>query len=118
MGDMTVRQAQETEDMLARGMLRAVLKQPEERLATSAQGVKGAEQLHTYWTKGEGLAKWAKSPKPWTALYGHLVKFMPVEKAKRTAAQWFHDVFHFWPGSDLNRVTHGKPPRGSKVGPG
>lgn len=120
MGEMTVRQAQETEDLMVRGMLRAVLKQPEERLITSVQGAKGAEQLHTYWTKGEGLAKWAKSPKPWTALFHHLFpKYIQNEdKAKRTAAAWFFDVFHFWPGSDKNRVLHGKPPRGSKVGPG
>lgn len=90
----------------------------ETRIAKSAAGVKGAAELHAYWTKGEGLGKWASSPHPWTALYHHLVKFMPPDKAKRTAAEWFHDVFHFWPGADLNRVTHGKPPRGHVVGPG
>lgn len=84
----------------------------------SVAGAEGSERLHEYWTKGEGLAKWAESPKPWTTLYGHLMKFMPPDKAKRTAAQWFHDVFGFWPGSDLNRVTHGEPPRGHVVGPG
>jgi hypothetical protein len=86
--------------------------------AHSVSGVRGGEQLHEYWTRGAGLAKWAETPKPWTALYGHLVKFMPPEKAKRTAAEWFHDVFGFWPGADLNRVAHGKPPRGHLVGPG
>jgi hypothetical protein len=86
--------------------------------AARAIGHGNAEQLHAYWTRGEGLAKWAESAKPWTTLYGHLVKFMDPEEAKRTAAQWFHDVFHFWPGADLNRVTHGQPPRGKRVGPG
>ena len=79
-----------------------------------------AHQLHDYWTKGEGLAKWADSPKPWTTLF-HLLwpRYIKSEdEAKRTATNWFHDVFHFYPGSDLNRVTHGKPPRGHKVGPG
>lgn len=90
----------------------------EGRAAKSAAGLKGAAQLHEYWTKGEGLAKWADSPHPWTALYHHLLKYLPPAKAKRTASQWFHDVFGFWPGSDLNRVTHGKPPRGDKIGPG
>jgi hypothetical protein len=90
----------------------------ETRLVKSAQGAEGAARLHAYWTKGEGLAKWAGSPHPWTSLYHHLVKYMPPDKAKRTAAEWFHQVFGFWPGSDLNRVTHGKPPRGHKVGPG
>jgi phage portal protein BeeE len=88
------------------------------RLVTSAQGAKGAEELHKYWVAGPGLAKWRASPQPWTSLYHHLLKYLPDGEAKRTAAEWFHQVFGFWPGSDLNRVTHGKPPRGHKVGPG
>lgn len=90
----------------------------EERVVTSLKGAKGAEQLHRYWTKGEGLAKWAGSPHPWTTLYHHLLKYLPAGEAKRTASEWFHEVMGFWPGSDLNRVTHGHPPRGHKVGPG
>ncbi len=87
--------------------------------AHSPAGFASTEQLHHYWTAGPGLAKWAEAPDPWTQLYHHLLKYIPnAGKAKRTAAAWFHDVFHFWPGSDLNRVTHGKPPRGKKVGPG
>lgn len=79
---------------------------------------KATERLRLYWTRGEGLAKWAGAPDPWTELFHHLSKYINPELAKRTAAQWFHDVFGFWPGSDLNRVTHGKPPRGKVVGPG
>jgi hypothetical protein len=87
--------------------------------AREAVGHGNAAELHKYWTKGEGLAKWAESPHPWTTLYGHLRKYIPDDdKAKRTAAQWFFDVFHYWPGADLNRVAHGKPPRGDRVGPG
>jgi hypothetical protein len=79
----------------------------------------GGEQFHIYWTKNkEGLAKWVDSPHPWTSLYGHLKKHMNPEMAKRVATVWFHEVFGFYPGSDLNRVTHGKPPRGKVVGPG
>jgi hypothetical protein len=77
-----------------------------------------AEEGHKYWTKGKGLAKWAPSAHPWTSLYHHLIKFMNPDEAKRTANEWFHEVFGFYPGSDLNRVTHGKPPRGHRVGPG
>jgi hypothetical protein len=77
-----------------------------------------AERLHDYWTKGEGLAKWAPTDDPFTELYHHLLKYLPDDEAKRTAANWFHDVFGFWPGADLNRVTHGKPPRGQRIGPG
>lgn len=76
------------------------------------------QKLHHYWTQGEGKAKWVASPKPWTTLVGHLTKFVGLSRAKRMAAQWFHEVFGFWPGADLNRVTHGKPPRGKVVGPG
>jgi hypothetical protein len=84
----------------------------------SPKDVEDTERLKRYWTKGEGLAKWAETDSPWTHLYHHLLKYMNEEMAKRTAAQWFHEVFHFWPGDDKNRVMHGKPPRGKKIGPG
>jgi hypothetical protein len=64
------------------------------------------------------LAKWADSPKPWTTLREHLLKYMPPEEATKAASAWFIDVFHFAAGSDMNRVTHGQPPRGKRVGPG
>lgn len=80
--------------------------------------VQDREQLHHYWTRGAGLAKWAESPTPWTTLHEHLVKYMPDDEAKRAAADWFHEIFGFWPGSDANRVTHGHRPRGHLVGPG
>lgn len=57
-----------------------------------------ARQLKEYWTKGEGLAKWATSPHPWTALRDHLAKYMTPERADETASQWFHDTLGFWPG--------------------
>ena len=85
----------------------------------SPEGAKGAAQLHFYWTKDpRGLAKWASTPDPWTQLFHHLLEFLSEERAKETASRWFHDVFGFYAGSDLNRVTHGKPPRGKVVGPG
>jgi hypothetical protein len=78
----------------------------------------GAKNLKYYWTKGPGLAKWASSPHPFTSLYGHLKKYMPDEEAKRVAAQWMHDTLGYWPGSDINRVAHGHPPRGKRIGKG
>lgn len=78
----------------------------------------GHDELHHYWTVGEGLAKWKFSPKPWTTLVAHLTPHVGPERAKVFASRWFHEVFGFYAGSDLNRVTHGKPPRGHKVGPG
>lgn len=67
-----------------------------------------------YWLHGEGAARWAT----WTELVDHLKKHVSAGAAKRIAAQWFHDRYGTWPGSDENRVAHGKPPRGDKVGPG
>lgn len=87
------------------------------RVLTPADA-EAAARLHAYWVTGEGLAKWAESPAPWTTLVAHLSKYMNPDMAKRTATVWFHEVFHFYPGSDLNRVTHGHPPRGHRVGPG
>jgi hypothetical protein len=74
----------------------------------------GGEQLKHYWLYGEGAAKWST----WTELYQHLVKYLNPEMAKRTAAEWFHERYGDWPGSDTNKVRHGKPPRGHRVGPG
>lgn len=78
----------------------------------------GHDELHHYWTRGEGLAKWSGSPTPWTTLYHHLLKYMNPEMAKRAASKWYIEVFHFSSGSDVARVAHGKPPRGHLVGPG
>jgi hypothetical protein len=56
--------------------------------------------LHEYWVRGKGLAKW----KTWTELYRHLLKYIKdPEEAKRTAAQWFHDRYGFWPGDKKNK---------------
>lgn len=80
----------------------------------------GHDELHHYWTKGEGLGKWAESPEPWTTLVAHLSAIPEVgpAKAKVYASRWFIEVFGYAAGSDKNRVAHGHPPRGHKVGPG
>jgi hypothetical protein len=46
------------------------------------------------------------------------MKYMRPDEATRTATVWFHEVKGYYPGADLNRVAHGKPPRGKVVGPG
>jgi hypothetical protein len=85
----------------------------------SVQGAQSREQLHAYWTRGEGLAKWADTPRPWTALRAELAQFIhDPNELDRTTSQWFMDVMGFSAGSDLNRVTHGQPPRGHRIGPG
>ncbi len=75
---------------------------------------RGGGSLKDYWLHGEGAGKWST----WTELYGHLRKHMVDELAKRTAAEWYHARYGIWPGSDKNRVLHGKPPRGQVVEPG
>jgi HK97 family phage portal protein len=52
--------------------------------------------LRKYWTKGKGLAKWASNPHPFTTLVAHLGKY--VENPEGLAAEYYHDVFHKWPG--------------------
>jgi hypothetical protein len=73
-----------------------------------------AARLKAYWLTGAGRAKWST----WRELYHHLLKYLPPEEAKRTAAQWYHEGTGMWAGSDLNRVAHGHKPRGKVVGPG
>lgn len=67
-----------------------------------------------YWVYEEGRARW----NTFTELVAHLVKHVSPNKAKRIAADWFHERFGFWPGDDRNRVRQGKPPRGDRIGPG
>jgi hypothetical protein len=81
----------------------------------------GHDELHHYWVAGPGLARWAESPKPWTTLLANLVeevKDKPLEVLKKWASAWFLEHFHYAAGSDKNRVAHGHPPRGSRIGPG
>lgn len=75
---------------------------------------KSRYSLKQYWLHGEGADKWST----FDELYDHLKKHVPPGKAKRIAASWFHQRYGYWPGSDKNRVAHGKKPRGKRVGPG
>jgi hypothetical protein len=86
-------------------------------MADTRPGDAGGQRLKRYWLT-EGLAKWADKPEPWTALRDELAKYVNPEMAKRLATVIFHEHFGFYPGADLNRVMHGKPPRGKVVGPG
>lgn len=68
------------------------------------------DQLKRYWTESaEGRAKWVDHAHPFTALYRHLKRHLPDEMAKRVAAEWFHLVKGFWPGSQRGK---------NKTGPG
>lgn len=108
------------------GGARSQILDPEQRhrvlaMATRAAGqdiTPGHDQLHHYWTRGEGLAKWRDSPHPWTTLRDHLLKYVSPHKAVLMASKWFEEVFGYTAGSDLHRLDSGKPPRGKLVGPG
>ncbi|WP_382307308.1 hypothetical protein [Herbiconiux sp. UC225_62] len=64
--------------------------------------------LKWYWTKGPGLAKWATSPHPYTALKRHLRGKVPAAYLDQTVAQWFHDVFGIWPAERKGKNPLGK----------
>jgi hypothetical protein len=59
-------------------------------------------ELHEYWTRGEGLARWVNDPHPFTTLLAFLRRHMPETKARKTAAEWFREVKGFLPS--------GRPP--------
>ncbi|WP_328856904.1 2'-5' RNA ligase family protein [Williamsia herbipolensis] len=80
-----------------------------ERRATRAADTPGGRmppELHRYWTKGEGAAKWVATPHPFTALVTALeatpdiAADMSPEQIKGLAANLYHDVFGKWPGPD------------------
>lgn len=64
--------------------------------------------LKWYWTKGPGLAKWAKSPHPWTALKRHLRGKVPATYIDRVVSAWFEDVFGFPPSARQGKNPIGK----------
>lgn len=66
-------------------------------VASPVPGSRG--YLKFYWTKGPGLAKWATSPHPWSALRRHLRGKVPARYLDETVSLWFHDVFGYWSGS-------------------
>jgi hypothetical protein len=58
----------------------------------------GHDELHHWWTKGSGLARWVGSPHPWTTLRDQLLEHVPLAKANRMASKWFFEVFGIWSG--------------------
>lgn len=74
----------------------------------------GNDELHHWWVYGEGRARW----RTWTELHAQLLEHMSPGMAKRAASAWFHERYGYYSGSDVNRVKHGKAPRGDRIGPG
>lgn len=84
-------------------------------MADTHPGDGDAQRLKRYWLAGPGRRKW----NTWTELYNHLKKYItPPERAKRVTEAWYFEATGRHGGSDLNRVAHGKPPRGKRIGPG
>lgn len=74
---------------------------------TRANKIGNAAELQRYWTKNpEGLAKWATSRTPFTALVAELTKY--VTDPEGLAATYYHAVFHKWPNQ--------KPKHGGRKG--
>lgn len=85
----------------------------------SAKDAAATERIHKYWVAGPGLAKWATSPHPWTALHRELAKYIHDPKLlDETTSKWHFEVFHQHTGSDAYRVEHGGKMRGKRIGPG
>lgn len=66
--------------------------------------------LDHYWTKGEGLARWAMSPHPYTMLVRQLQsEKVPEKYVHGLAAKYYHAVFHVWPGDHSRGAKRDKP---------
>ena len=66
---------------------------------TGNMGCPITKGLIKYWTRGEGLARWALSPHPYTALTTALrSEGVPERFVNGLAAKYFHRVFKIWPG--------------------
>lgn len=62
-------------------------------------GLPHTKGLVKYWTAGEGLARWAGHPKPYTALTKALRKEgVPRKYINGLAAEYFQVVFKMYPG--------------------
>lgn len=68
-----------------------------------------AREGRKYWTRSaEGLAKWARSAHPWTALHRHLATKMDPETADRLTSSYFRAVFSYAPSARQGKNPVGK----------
>lgn len=66
-------------------------------MAVSGLQIGEGSALWKYWVHGEGLAKWADSPTPFTTLVALLSKYVDPGEVKGLAATMFAAVFHETP---------------------
>lgn len=57
-----------------------------------ARSLRAQKDLHAYWVKGAGLAKWRAADEPLVALYGQLAEYMEPGEARGAALAWFAEV--------------------------
>ncbi|WP_353107824.1 hypothetical protein [Gordonia sp. (in: high G+C Gram-positive bacteria)] len=102
MAALTASAAADRRQALADDMARVQAARAAERMdLTAAAPGDMPEQLRAYWTRGAGLARWAKSAHPYTALVRSLrreITGRPDSMIKGLAANLFKDVFGIWPG--------------------
>jgi hypothetical protein len=63
----------------------------------TSPGVGPSAGINRYWLAGEGLAKWANDPHPWTALHTLLLKYMSKAKADGLASEYYRMHFGHMP---------------------
>jgi hypothetical protein len=77
-------------------------------ITAAQESVRDGEELHKYWTRGDGLGEWVDAPQPWYALHDHLAKYIHDEgKLAETTTRWYHDVFHRYPNSGSGHQRKG-----------
>jgi hypothetical protein len=56
------------------------------------------DEFEAYWTRGEGLPRWAPKPHPWRTLRRLLRKHPEIRDPEGLASHYYHIVFKMWPG--------------------
>lgn len=56
------------------------------------------KHLWKYWTRGEGLMRWAASPTPWRTLRAQLARYVGPHISKGQTSKMFKAVMGIWPG--------------------
>ena len=71
--------------------------------AAGADVTPGHDNLHHYWTKGKGLARWVESLTPWTTLVALLTPKVGLAKARVFASKWHKEVLGIWVGEKAGK---------------
>ena len=69
----------------------------------TSPGIGPSGPINRYWTAGDGRAKWADAPHPYTTLVELLSKYVSPGVAHGLAAEYYHAVFGEWPGKQRGK---------------